>query len=594
MMRWFRAWTKDSSPGKARSPEAGKRRLTIEPLEDRVTPSSISDIWTARYDAQAAKVKADTQWSYSSDSATLAWSESYVLSSFLAAHSASGDAGYLTQFAEHADRILDNAGDKNDDGFLGWGTFNYSQNLARNGSFEIDASFDDSLPAGWVRYQSTEKTAYRDPFQYRHGLTSVTLRTNPIAGWQILQTPLYNPLVRDNRGYEPDTLYQLSFYGRTNGSKAGGRAEVYDYTTGKMLTSVSFRHSNWQAHAVTFRTPAQGGHNIQVRLLHVDYKVAGGTASFDFVRVRQYAEFAVHGGMITAPMVQFAAMVKNSPDLQATYGAIADRYADFVREEIVPRWDPYFRAVGANRGTYVFPDDGSTVIPRNSLPHNHYLALGRAIVWLSQVDESPALEERAAKLANMFKSKLKVVSGGAFVWHYTDRLLSGDYNPNRAAEDVSHANVDVGFAVAAQQAGIVFTTTDIRRFATTLTRTMWNKSYSSPKIRFRVDGTGGFSRPTTMGEWTALAAEDGRSKAWGIVSAMFAHNRRWSKAGPSGLLTMARLAERAPEPLASTDPAVKPTGGQVVKNVPVAPPPILSPILQPIWVGDGPPPRGVR
>lgn len=543
MIRWFNR--RPTSSSSAQRPATA--RLRVEPLEDRLTPATASlETWTDRFDQEDQQLNDGRGLSDSKDSSKLGWSESYILSSYLSMYEATGDLKYLQKFVEHSDRVLDNASDPDGDGFLGWGTYKYATSLARNPGFEFVNPADPTMAIGWTRWQSSPFTAYRDLRNDRGGVAGMTIRTNPARGWQVVQSELYNSFVRDNKRYEPDTLYQLSFNGKTNGSKAGGRAEVYDFTTNERLAMVRFHNTSWKAHSITFRTPAEGGHRLVVRLMHVNYKVAGGTVSFDLVRVRQLSEYAVHDGMIAAPMAEFAALVRRDSRLTNDYDVTADRYAAFIRDEILPKWEQYFRPIGSTGGTYVFPDDGSTGIPRQSLPHNQSLALGNVMVWLSMAEPEgdEALEERATKLATTFKRHLLPVGGG-YLWRYSDRLLSGDYGRVLVAEDVSHANISVGFAITAASAGIVFKESDLQRFSKTLTAFMWNRSMSTPRVSTLVNGTGGYSRSWYLSGWADLAQFDPSKRTHRLVDAVYNFRGKWEDSGPSGLLTIARLAEAA-------------------------------------------------
>jgi hypothetical protein len=553
-------------------------------LEDRLTPAaSALDVWTRRFDVMEARVKSLASYANSTDSAVLAWSESYVLSGYLAMYEATRDTKYLDKFAQQSNVILDHASDPNHTGYLGWGTFKYSVSLARNGDFEAADRYDGSLPSNWVRFQSTSSTAFLDDGQHRTGYYSATVNTNPVAGWQILETSTFNSRVSNNRAYEPNSLYQLSFSGKTNGSAAGGRVEIYDNTSGTILAGKNFTSSKWATYAINFQSPKIAGHDLQIRLTHMNYRVPGGSASFDHVVVRQYAEFVVHEARIAAPLAQFAAYVQANPSLRAAYGAAADRFAGFIRTEILPRWDRDFRAIGATGGTYVFPDDGSSTLPRNSVPNNQNLAMADAFLWMSIVDKDATLADRAQRLGNTFKGQLHLV-GSRYVWSYSGHLLSGDYSPPTAPEDISHGNVDIGFVVDAYRAGFIFTSTDIKRFAATLTGAMWNRSLGTALVSRRVDGSAGLESPNTVSEWAMLGLPGLPSGSFNVVRAILAKNSRWARSGPAGLLAIARMAQGSPRPQASNDP-----GAPAAKPLPLGPSAVVP---EPIWLTAEDAPKG--
>ena len=64
----------------------------------------------------------------SDDSATLAWGTSYMLDALYKGYCATGDIAFLDQFAIYAFRVYELMADKDGDGFLNWGTGNYSDN----------------------------------------------------------------------------------------------------------------------------------------------------------------------------------------------------------------------------------------------------------------------------------------------------------------------------------------------------------------------------------------------------------------------------------------------------------------------------------
>lgn len=77
-------------------------------------------------------------------------------------------------------------------------------------------------------------------------------------------------------------------------------------------------------------------------------------------------------------------------------------------------------------------------------------------------------------------------------------------------EDVNHGNLDIDFALACHQTGIVFDRTDMQRFAMTFLRRIWNGGYSDARLRNRVDGTGpaALSSLKSIGWWIGLAEFD--------------------------------------------------------------------------------------
>jgi hypothetical protein len=145
------------------------------------------------------------------------------------------------------------------------------------GDMERGAPSDATRPAGWVRWQSSTGTARRHAIAAYRGSYGAALLTNPSVGWQSLEQPL--------RGYVPGETLSLRFTARTNGSAAGGRVQVYDFTARRVLATVSVGSTHWRGYSARFTAPGASGHDVRVRLLHERWNVAGGLLSVDEVSV---------------------------------------------------------------------------------------------------------------------------------------------------------------------------------------------------------------------------------------------------------------------------------------------------------------------
>src|SRR5678816_1893848 len=71
------------------------------------------------------------------------------------------------------------------------------------------------------------------------------------------------------------------------------------------------------------------------------------------------------------------------------------------------------------------------------------------------------IRDRATALATRFRAQITSGGDGALLWNYG----AGAYNS--PGEDISHAAINVDFAVLAAQHGIVFDENDLAAFATT-------------------------------------------------------------------------------------------------------------------------------
>jgi hypothetical protein len=72
-----------------------------------------------------------------------------------------------------------------------------------------------------------------------------------------------------------------------------------------------------------------------------------------------------------------------------------------------------------------------------------------------------AFGDQAAALARRFQAQISTGSGGSYLWNY----WGGAYDPY--GEDISHAGINVGFAVLAASRGVVFDDADRDAFAAT-------------------------------------------------------------------------------------------------------------------------------
>jgi hypothetical protein len=207
--------------------------------------------------------------------------------------------------------------------------------------------------------------------------------------------------------------------------------------------------------------------------------------------------YAGHAGLITDPAAKFVDLVKTTPSLSAAYGAKAQQYETAIMQT-VDAFDADWRTSGSG-GYYYMPSS----LNNGRVIYNLQVgAMGRTLVNLWQSSGQAKYLSKATATANYFKSKLTTVTEDG-VSHYTWNYSSGT---NGSPEDISHAWIDVDFAYQCYQAGIVFTATDIQRFANTLK----DISLGADGFAHSVDGTGAadpaYSR--MAGVWLELGYVD--------------------------------------------------------------------------------------
>lgn len=205
-----------------------------------------------------------------------------------------------------------------------------------------------------------------------------------------------------------------------------------------------------------------------------------GTASFG-----QYDEFLVQDGHVCVPIARFVKTVYRNPALHKRYKAKADRYLRTLEAHVIAKWHASWNAQ-RGKGCALRTWGGW-----RNLPHNMYLAFGTLLLVLHEIAQSPHYApanadfppfylREASAMARFFRSKLKhLQKADAYVWLY----MEPESDPRPRAEDVGHANLDIEFAIRAHHLGIVFDDRDMKRFANTVTRVLWNQDERQPEFR---------------------------------------------------------------------------------------------------------------
>lgn len=422
----------------------------------------------------------------------LAWGQSYVLQSLLLAHRAFGDTGYLDTFVEHTDAVLDGRDSER----------------------------------GVTDYRGLSLPAWRAGFPYTAGAVDLPDESGrPVLQVRTVRTPV--ELRTNMKPLEVDPLVTVEV---AAGGAAGtfrlrvthtgvGRTETYDNLTMDPAAPsypVRVLHDAWPTSLLLTakdlrRHPSAGG------------VPRAGSATM----ASQKMIFAVHTGMITYPIADFARTVLSSPWLRRRYRSVATRYADACEAAVAVHdreWRDNDRGEGwyaSARGMPVPYADGT------EQPANQFLALGRTAQQLAAVSENRVHAGRARKMARTFRNELTVDPGGAYTWHYWlswGRVYNGwtkaddvseyrlSYSGARQIEDISHGHLDIDFAVRAFWDHAGFDGLDMVRFARTFTRNIATETDDgTPTVWSNVDGTG--SRATLAFEliaagWMPLATFD--------------------------------------------------------------------------------------
>ena len=225
-------------------------------------------------------------------------------------------------------------------------------------------------------------------------------------------------------------------------------------------------------------------------------------------------EYAVHQGQFAYPIARFIERVVRTRGLEKRYDAKARDYLRAIGAIADKHERDWIDATSA-AGAYRFTPHPWERYPNRILPHNQYLAMARAFLVLAEVSRRKLFRDRAQRMARNFKRHLRLV-GRAYEWHYWD-WVEEEVDGHSAVEDTSHGNIDIGFAVEACRRGVVFTTADMRRFASALIDRMWNGSLQNPVIGGRVNTRVGDSQ--VFGGWIDLCQWS--PKIWEIYWALF-------------------------------------------------------------------------
>lgn len=194
-----------------------------------------------------------------------------------------------------------------------------------------------------------------------------------------------------------------------------------------------------------------------------------------------YYSFIVHSGMITFPIIRFVDIVHRDSTLLVlmttdgiTFLEKANNYLKKVEETIAYHDDQWINGPGETEGYYVYRSDAEFlkyskyIDPGKHLPFNQQNALGRVLILLYKLTGKDKYYDKALRLANFFKSRLKILDDNSYVWNYWMDINNAVYKGR--GEDISHASINVSFAVLAFHNSIVFDNINMQRFVNTFTK----------------------------------------------------------------------------------------------------------------------------
>jgi hypothetical protein len=285
-----------------------------------------------------------------------------------------------------------------------------------------------------------------------------------------------------------------------------GTIRAIDATTNTILASETFTDSSQlRIKFIYFDAPSVVGHDLRMELA-IDTGSNGDKMYVTQVMGGQLWEQMVHEANISNPLLKFVNAVYNDPSLHAQYLTYADMFRNFIAENFVHKWDPYWKQLtgsdGNNNGTgvYTIPNGLSTEwFPGRTLAHNQYLSYSRMLYLLHDATatapafaaDRPLYLSRANDMNRAFKSTIRAhplnaeLGTDAYLWDYWNIMGEwdlGHYLTVYPNEDTSHASLTAASLLEAYRHGQVYDESDMLKFTRTLTDVMWNQSLTAPLI----------------------------------------------------------------------------------------------------------------
>lgn len=246
----------------------------------------------------------------------------------------------------------------------------------------------------------------------------------------------------------------------------------------------------------------------------------------------QWHAWIVHTGMITMAPAEFVRLVNRDRWLQGEFGTKAQEYRERIEESL--------------RDTQMYWNDGpmrdegyfSSPVMGRVLPLNQQNALGSVLVEMWRATGNARYRERASRLARFFRNRLRTHDPRLYDWSYWPKLTEDD----RGSEDISHASLNVDFAVRCTVEGLVFDRRDAERFANTwLLKVKRSDGTWAGEVSGREDGSD--YMPGAGGMWLCLCRAVSRVTAQLLVKDIeraYADKRSFSAAEMVGLARLMR------------------------------------------------------
>lgn len=222
--------------------------------------------------------------------------------------------------------------------------------------------------------------------------------------------------------------------------------------------------------------------------------------------------FAIHTGMIAAPLARFAQLARQSQERVTRYGAWPSRVLEAVTGA-VDFHSTEWTQLDSFSGTFAFPRQAPIPGDGTPLPHNQNLAMANAMMRTLDSLDVPAYRQRLSAILRLFRSDWSLSTAPTWPYYlrqsrsyqgysYTSGIstISPSSPGNKTLEDTSHATIDVAAAAAAATRGLVITQKDAAALAKTFLIRIQTSSAGRPTTR------NGLSARAGTGMYDAIAA----------------------------------------------------------------------------------------
>jgi hypothetical protein len=185
----------------------------------------------------------------------------------------------------------------------------------------------------------------------------------------------------------------------------------------------------------------------------------------DIYAERGRALHAVHTGIITAPMFEFALLAKSDAAFMQTAGADVEEVLNGATAALAEHDRQWRDGPEEGAGHYVGLDQENS-LEGKPLPGNRLSAMGWAL-WASwKVSGNTAHRDRALALGRYIKHRLVPSPDGAYYWSYSlpaEPVTESKPREAIAGEDSSHGGLTMALPLALAEDGQVFTADDLKR-----------------------------------------------------------------------------------------------------------------------------------